>query len=92
MFGIGLPELTIILVIALVVFGARKLPNIGTGIGKRLTKKSDCAGHFHGKVPVPESQTEHLTTRNASYGVSSKLQFCEASLQFKRVEMASFPP
>ena len=40
MFGIGLPELTINLVIALVVFGARKLPNIGTGIGKRLTKKA----------------------------------------------------
>ena len=36
MFGIGLPELTIILVIALVVFGARKLPNIGTGIGKSI--------------------------------------------------------
>ena len=36
MFGIGLPELTIILVIALVVFGARKLPDIGTGIGKSI--------------------------------------------------------
>jgi TatA/E family protein of Tat protein translocase len=29
MSEIGLPELTIILVIALVVFGARKLPDIG---------------------------------------------------------------
>ena len=36
MFGIGLPELTIILVIALVVFGARKLPDIGTGIGRSI--------------------------------------------------------
>jgi len=36
MFGIGLPELTIILVIALVVFGARKLPDIGTGMGKSI--------------------------------------------------------
>ena len=61
-------------------------------IEKRLTKKSDCAGHFHGKMPVPESQMEHLTTRNAYYGVSLKPHFCEASLQFKRVEMASFSP
>ena len=36
MFGIGLPELTIILVIALVVFGARKLPEMGTGMGKSI--------------------------------------------------------
>ena len=36
MFGIGLPELTIIMVIALVVFGARKLPEIGAGMGKSI--------------------------------------------------------
>ena len=36
MFGIGLPELTIILVIGLVVFGARKLPEIGAGMGKSI--------------------------------------------------------
>jgi len=36
MFGIGLPELTIILVIVLVVFGAGKLPALGTGIGKSI--------------------------------------------------------
>lgn len=36
MFGIGLPELTIILVIVLVVFGAGKLPALGTGMGKSI--------------------------------------------------------
>jgi sec-independent protein translocase protein TatA len=36
MFGIGLPELSIILVIILLVFGAGKLPGIGAGIGKSL--------------------------------------------------------
>ena len=36
MFGIGLPELTILLVIVLIVFGAKKLPAIGTGVGKSI--------------------------------------------------------
>ncbi|MCW7754749.1 twin-arginine translocase TatA/TatE family subunit [Desulfobotulus sp. H1] len=36
MFGIGIPELIIILVIVLVVFGASKLPEIGSGLGKAI--------------------------------------------------------
>ena len=36
MFGIGIPELVIILVIILVIFGAGKLPEIGGGLGKAI--------------------------------------------------------
>jgi len=36
MFGIGMPELIIILVIMLVIFGAGKLPEIGAGLGKGI--------------------------------------------------------
>jgi len=36
MLGLGFPELLIILLIALVVFGAGKLPEIGSGLGKAM--------------------------------------------------------
>jgi sec-independent protein translocase protein TatA len=42
MFGLGLPELLIVLVIVVLLFGAGKLPQIGAGIGEgiRNFKKS----------------------------------------------------
>lgn len=37
MFGLGMWELLIILIIVLVIFGAGKLPEIGAGLGKGIS-------------------------------------------------------
>ncbi|HXV37226.1 MAG TPA: twin-arginine translocase TatA/TatE family subunit [Myxococcota bacterium] len=36
MFGIGTTELLIVLGIAIVIFGARRLPELGSGLGKAI--------------------------------------------------------
>jgi sec-independent protein translocase protein TatA len=36
MFGFGMPELIVVLVIVLVVFGAGRLPEIGGALGKSI--------------------------------------------------------
>lgn len=35
-FGIGLPEMAVILVLALLIFGPKKLPEIGSSLGKAI--------------------------------------------------------
>ena len=36
MFGLAMPELIVILIIVLVIFGANRLPQLGEGLGKAI--------------------------------------------------------
>jgi sec-independent protein translocase protein TatA len=41
MFGLGTPELIVILAIAFLLFGGKKLPEIGSGLGKAIRSFKD---------------------------------------------------
>jgi sec-independent protein translocase protein TatA len=51
MFGIGMPELIIILVIILIIFGAGKLPEIGAGMGKAIKNFKGASDEEEKKEP-----------------------------------------
>ena len=49
MFGLGMPELILILVISLVIFGPSKLPEMGASVGKAIREFRSAT-----KEPDPE--------------------------------------
>ncbi len=55
MFGIGVPELGLILVIGLVVFGPGKLPEIGRAVGKSLNEFKNASNE-----PTEEKKEESV--------------------------------
>ncbi|MCX5882095.1 MAG: twin-arginine translocase TatA/TatE family subunit [Deltaproteobacteria bacterium] len=51
MFGLGMSELLVILVIILIIFGAGKLPEIGGGIGKAIKNFKEATKDSNPKEP-----------------------------------------
>ena len=59
MFGFGLQELVIILVIALVIFGGKKLPELGSGLGKAIREFKRGTSEPDEIDVTPKEATEH---------------------------------
>ena len=58
MFGIGMPELIIILIIILIIFGAGKLPEIGSGIGKGIKNFKKATHQTQEEIDAPDDEKD----------------------------------
>ena len=49
-FGIGLPEIAVIVVLALLIFGTKRLPQLGKTIGKTLKGLQTASKEFENEI------------------------------------------
>jgi sec-independent protein translocase protein TatA len=60
-FGISLPELLILLVVLLLVFGAKRLPEMGRSLGKGMREFKDGVSGVEESVTTPTPTSVELT-------------------------------
>ena len=72
-FGVGLPEMAVIAVIGLLVFGPKKLPELGRSLGKTLKGFQSASSEFEQEfrkavdsVELPAGQTDATSSQDAT--------------------------
>ncbi|MBP8644560.1 MAG: twin-arginine translocase TatA/TatE family subunit [Syntrophobacteraceae bacterium] len=65
--GLGMPELIVILVIVLIIFGAGKLPQIGEGLGKGIRNFKKATSD---PLEAPSEKVEKIEEKVSSDKVS----------------------
>jgi len=82
-FGIGIPELILILIIALVVFGPRRLPEIGRSLGKAIRDFREMSAGFTSEWQELSKELEDAASevQREAKGVEAEIKGLEEDVE-----------
>jgi sec-independent protein translocase protein TatA len=69
-FGLGMPELVIILVILLVLFGGSKLPGLAKGLGQSIKEFKKSSKDEEEPAPAPKAEEVKKTETTVRHGTN----------------------
>jgi sec-independent protein translocase protein TatA len=85
-FGIGLPEMALIMVLALLIFGPKKLPEIGRSLGKALKGFQEASKEFENEFKKEAERLENVVNEPMKATLESPAPKALASIDAETVE------
>lgn len=81
MFGIGFPELLVILVVALIVLGPKRIPDVARSLGRGLAEFRRATGEITDEFRTAQSQIEEEYRRAHADVTGTEARTTSASSQ-----------
>ena len=83
-FGVGLPEVTVIVILALLIFGPKKLPELGKQLGKTLKSLKKASNEFQSEIDqvINEEEKEDLP-KNIDSNTKNQINTSNQALEKK---------